>query len=413
MLNWAGNVSYSANTVHRPTSLDELRRLVARAPTMHVLGSGHSFNAIADAAELVSLEQMPSAIEIDRRAGTVTVGAAIRYGDLARELEGAQLALHNLASLPHISVGGAVATATHGSGDANGNLATAVAAVELVTSDGDVLQLSRGQDDFDGIVVSLGALGVVTRLTLEVQPSYLVRQAVFEHLRWDVLFAEFDAVMASADSVSLFTDFGDDIGQLWRKSRVTLDRPYSLGTECFGARVATQRRHPVPTLSADPCTEQLGVPGLWAERLPHFRMDAVPASGNELQSEYLVPRTEAVAALQAVRALAPLMRPHLWIAEIRTVAADQLWLSPAYRTESACLHFSWRFDPRAVSQLLPILESALVPFGARPHWGKLFVATAEVLEARFERLPDFRRLMERMDPRGAFQNAFLHRHILG
>jgi xylitol oxidase len=285
--------------------------------------------------------------------------------------------------------------------------------LELVTSDGEVLHASRGDDDFAGMVVSLGALGVVTRLTLDVQPSYQMRQEVFEHLPWDVLFAQFDAVMASADSVSLFTDFGEDVGQVWRKSRVMPDQPPSPVTECFGAQAATQAWHPVPTLPADTCTEQLGVPGSWAERLPHFRMDAVPASGNELQSEYMVRRNDAVAALQAVRTIAPSMWPLLWIAEIRTVAADELWMSSAYRTDVVCLHVSWRFDPEAVSKVLPILEAALAPFGARPHWGKLFGTRAQVLEARCERLPDFRRLAEQMDPRGAFRNAFLRRHVLG
>jgi xylitol oxidase len=288
-----------------------------------------------------------------------------------------------------------------------------VAAVELVTSEGDVLQISRGDDDFEGMVVSLGALGVVTRLTLDVQPSYQMRQDVFEHLPWDVLFTEFDAVMASADSVSLFTDFGDTVGQLWRKSRVAPDLPHAPVTECFGAKAAIQAWHPVPTLPADSCTEQLGVPGPWAERLPHFRMDAVPASGNELQSEYMMSRNAAVAALQAVRSMSPTIRPLLWTAEIRTVAADELWMSPAYRTDTVCLHFSWKFDPDAVSRVLPILEEALTPFRPRPHWGKLFVATAQGLQSRYERLADFRRLVERMDPRGAFRNAFLGRHVLG
>jgi xylitol oxidase len=413
LANWAGNHTYQSTRLHRPTSLDELRAIVARAPKIHALGARHSFSDVADSAELVTVEGLDQGIEIDRSGNTVTVSASIRYGDLARALDREGLALHNMASLPHISVGGAVATATHGSGDANGNLATAVAALELVTSEGDVVHVSRGDDDFAGMVVGVGALGVVTRLTLDVQPSYLVRQEVFEHLPWDVLYDQFGAVMSSADSVSLFLDYGDDVGQVWLKTRVAPETPLPLLEHLLGARAAARTVHPVPTLSTENLTEQLGVPGSWADRLPHFRLEAVPASGAELQSECMVPRSCAVKALQTVRDLAPVIRTHLMVSEIRTVAADDLWLSSAYGTDTLCIHFSWQPDLEAANGLLPLIETALAPFNARPHWGKLFVATAGELESRYERLPDFRRLAERLDPRGAFRNAFLDRHVFG
>lgn len=413
LANWAGNHPYRATRLHRPSSVDELRAIVARAPKIHALGSRHSFNDIADSAELVTLEGIDPGIEIDRDARTVTVGAGVRYGDLARELERTGLALHNMASLPHISLGGAVATATHGSGDANGNLATAVVGLELVTSDGDVVRVSRDDDDFAGMVVGLGALGVVTRLTLEVQPSYLVRQEVFEHLAWDALLDQFDAVMASADSVSLFLDFGEDVGQVWLKTRVTPDNPPPRQEHLLGARAALRAVDPLGGLATDRFTEQLGVPGAWADRLPHFRFESELADGEQLQSEWMVPRRWAVEALGAVRDLAPAFRPHLLISEIRTVAADDLWLSSAYETDVVCLHFSWTPDADAVTGLLPPIEAALAPFAARPHWGKLFTATARELEPRYARLPDFRRLAERFDHRGAFRNTFLERHVIG
>ena len=413
LANWAGNHPYRSTRLHRPSSVEELRTIVGRAPKIRALGSRHSFNDIADSAELVTLEGMDQGIVIDRSARTVTVGAGVRYGDLARALERAGLALHNLASLPHISIGGAVATATHGSGDANGNLATAVVALEMVTSDGDVVNVSRHDDDFAGMVVGLGALGVVTRLTLEVQPSYLVRQEVFEHLAWEALVGQFDAVMASADSVSVFLDYGDDVGQVWLKTRVPPGDPPPRREHLLGAPAALRTLHPVPTLSTENLTEQLGVPGSWVDRLPHFRLDAVPASGAELQSEWMVPRRWAVEALRAVRELAPAFRPHLMVSEIRTVAADDLWLSSAYGTDVVCLHFSWTPALDAVIGVLPAMEAALAPFAARPHWGKLFAATAQALEPRFPRLSDFRRLAERLDRRGAFRNACLERHVFG
>jgi xylitol oxidase len=411
--NWAGNYAYTATALHQPASLDELRRIVARAPKIHALGSRHCFNDIADSAELISLDGLDRAIEIDRDAGTVTVNAGMRYGDLAQALEREGLALHNMASLPHISVGGAVATATHGSGDKHSNLASAVTALELVTSEGDIIHASKGDADFPGMVVNIGALGVVTRLTLAVEPTYLVRQQVFDHLSWDVVFNQFDALVSSANSVSLFLDYGDDVDEVWLKSRVNPDVPLPLLTEHFGAPASETALHPVRALAPEACTEQLGVPGPWADRLPHFRMDAVPASGNELQTEYMVPRRHGVGALQAVKALGPVIRPHLWISEIRTVAADNLWLSSAYGADAVCIHFSWKMEPDIVAELLPQVEAALAPFEPRPHWGKIFTTPAADLAPRYPRFADFIALANRLDPRGAFRNAFLNRHVFG
>ena len=413
LTNWSGNYTYRAATVHRPSSIDALRRIASRAPKLHALGTRHCFNDIADSAELVVLDGLPNEIAIDREARTVAINPSTTYGALARELERAGLALHNMASLPHISVGGAVATATHGSGDKNGNLSTAVAALDLVTSEGELLHVARGDADFDGMVVHLGALGVVARLTLDVQPSYLVRQQVFEHLPWETLFAQFDDVMGAADSVSLFIDYRSDVNQIWLKSRVDPANPSPLREELLGARAATRPIHPVADLSPEHCTEQLGAPGPWLDRLPHFRVDSVPASGNELQSEWMLERCHAVAALRALRELAPALRPLLWTSEVRTVAADQLWLSTAYGAESVCLHFSWKLDQAAVERLLPEIETALAPFAPRPHWGKVFAATAAELAPRYPRFADFRCLAERLDPRGAFRNAYLDRCLFG
>lgn len=409
--NWAGNHTYRAARLHQPTSLDELRSIVAAAPRIHALGSRHCFNDIADSAELILLDRLDQPIEIDRDASTVTVGGGVRYGNLAVALEREGLALHNMASLPHISVAGAVATATHGSGDANGNLSTAVTALELVTSDGEVVTAARGDDDFGGMVVSLGALGVVTRVTLDVEPTYQMRQQVFDHLDWDVVYDRFDDVMSGADSVSLFTDYGDTVDQVWVKSRIDPDDPAPL-PECFlGAVAASGPLHPVRRLSADSCTEQLGVLGTWADRLPHFRMESVPASGDEIQAEYMIPRHVAVPALRAMRELAPTIQPHLHISEVRTVTADDLWLSTACGMETVCIHFSWKSDPIAVERVLPLVEQALAPFEPRPHWGKQFVMHASDIDARYERLPDFQRLAKKLDPRGAFRNDFLDRYV--
>jgi alditol oxidase len=393
--NWAGSYTYRAHTIHRPTTVEVLQQIVAAAPRIRVLGSRHTFSAITDADELVSLDGLPPEVVVGD--GSVSFGAALRYGELAPILEAEGLALHNLASLPHISVAGAVATATHGSGDRNGNLATAVTALELVTSTGEVIRAARGDPDFDGLVVGLGALGAVTRITLAVEPAYEVRQRVFEDLAWDTLYDHFDAITARGYSVSVFTLWGD-ASSVWIKSRD--GDPQDL----LGARPAPADHHPIPGIDPVNATAQLGVPGPWWDRLPHFRMGFTPSVGEELQSEYLIPRRHAVPAIEAVRALAAEIQPVLQVSEIRTIAADQLWMSPQYGRDTIGIHFTWTREPEAVERVLAKLEPALAPYDARPHWGKLFRAGPGTL---YKRRDDFVRLAERLDPRGAFRNAWL------
>ena len=342
----------------------------------------------------------------------MTCSAWLKYGELAEALAAQGVALHNLASLPHISIAGAIATATHGSGDANGNLATAVRAVELVTSDGEVLTVARGEPDFDGLVVGLGALGVVTRVTLDVEPVYEVRQRVFEGLSWDALHEHFDEITAGGYSVSVFTRWGETVDQVWIKSRVT-DAPEQEREELFGAVAATVDRHPILGLDAGQLHAAARRPGPWSDRLPHFRMGFTPSNGEEIQSEFHVARHQAEGAIRAVHALGETLRPVLQVSEIRTIAADELWMSPQYRRASVALHFTWTREPEAVARVLVELEAALAPFGARPHWGKAFHAKAAEIAPLYERLPDFARLAQRLDPRGAFRNDWLERHVLG
>jgi xylitol oxidase len=410
--NWAANLTYRAARLHRPATLDQLQELIVGASRLRVLGSRHSFNDIADAEELLVLDGLPGEAAVDHDAGTVTVPAAMRYGELAGRLRAQGLALANLASLPHISVGGAVATATHGSGDAHGHLATAVAGRELVAGTGELVTAARGDPDFDGLVVGLGALGAVTRLTLDVEPDYQVRQRTFEGLPWDELFGHLDELTSAGYSVSLFTRWGEVVDQVWVKTRVT-GAAEAVRGELFGAAAATQDRHPILGIDPVNCTRQLGVPGPWSDRLPHFRMGFTPSSGEELQSEYHLPREQAVAALQALRSLAGAIRPVLQVSELRTVAADRLWMSPQHGRETLSVHFTWHKDWPAVRRALVEVEAALAPFGARPHWGKLFLARAADLAPLYGRLGDFTALAGRLDPRGVFVNDWLRRHVLG
>jgi alditol oxidase len=410
--NWAGTYAYRAGKLHRPSTLEHLQEIVARAPLVRVLGSRHSFTDVADSAELLTLEGLPADVIVDRAAGTVSLNPGLRYGELAGTLHAERAAVHNLASLPHISVAGAVATATHGSGDANGNLATAVAALQVVASDGEIVVASRGDPDFDGLVVGLGAAGVVTRVTLDVEPAFEVRQRVFEGLGWEALFEHFDTITATGYSVSVFTRWGETTDQVWVKSRVS-EAPEQEHGDLFGAPAASVERHPILGLDPVSCTPQLGVTGPWSERLPHFRMGFTPSHGDEIQSEYIVARHHAVAAIEAVRGLSSTIRPALQVSEIRTIARDELWMSPQHGQDTVAIHFTWLRDEDAVSRALLAVEAALAPYGARPHWGKVFLADAATVAPLYERRRDFIALLERLDPRGAFRNAWLERHVLG
>lgn len=413
--NWAGNVTFSADRIHRPATEDELRRIVTEMPRIRALGTGHSFNRIADTTgDLVSLADLPPVFALDPAAHQVRIGAGMRYGDLAARLHAAGWALPNLASLPHISVAGACATGTHGSGVRNGNLATAVRALRMVTGAGEMVTLSRDVDgdQFRGAVVALGALGIVTELTLDVVPSFDIRQYVYDDLPHTALDEHLDEVLGSGYSVSLFTDWtGPRFNQVWRKCRADDPAAGAPPPRWLDATLATEPRHPVPGMPTANCTAQLGETGAWYARLPHFRLEFTPSHGEELQSEYVVERRHARQALAAIGEIADRVASVLQISEIRTVAADELWLSPNYRRESLAIHFTWIRDTEAVLPVVAAVEGALAPYAPRPHWGKLFAIPPETLAQRYERLPDFRRLVRHHDPTGRFRNELLDRYL--
>jgi xylitol oxidase len=417
LTNWAGNYTYSAARLHEPESIDQLQEIVRSVPRLRVLGSRHSFNDLADtSADLVSLARLPRVLDIDRSSDTVTIDGAVRYGDLCPALDAAGYALPNLASLPHIAVAGACATSTHGSGDRLGSLATTVSGLELLSADGEQRTFSRDRDgdEFDGMVVSLGALGVVTTLTLQLEPAFRMRQDVYERLQLRTGLDHLDEITASADSVSLFTAWrAPEFDQVWLKRRVTDGEAFEPPQTFFGTTIATRQRHPIVGMPPEACTPQLGVPGPWYERLPHFRMDATPSAGNELQSEYQVPRHLAVEALRALDPLRDRIGPLVQVSEIRTIAADGLWLSPSFGRDSVAIHFTWLPDWDAVARLLPLIEEALAPFEPRPHWGKLFAIPAEELRARYPDRDRFVALARSLDPNGTFRNPFVDGYVFG
>ena len=410
--NWAGNITFSTERLHRPASVPQLQQVVASSGRVRALGSGHSFSPVADTTgDLVSVAGLPRLIEIDAAQGTVTVSAGLRYGEIAAPLHAAGRALANLGSLPHISVAGACATGTHGSGDANTSLAAAVCAMEMVSAAGDLVTLTRQTANFAGAVVALGSLGLVTRLTLETVPAFQMRQYVYDNIPLEQLSRHFEQIVSAAYSVSLFTTWrGPVIDMAWLKCRADA-ATCPAEPEWMGGKLADGPRHPVPGMPAETCTAQLGAIGPWYERLPHFRLDFTPSSSAELQSEYLVPRTSGLDALSALATIAERLAPVVQISEIRTVARDALWLSPAYQRDCVAFHFTWIQDYPAVAPVLAAVEELLEPYGARPHWGKLFSMSPEKVRGQYEHADDFRQLMRHHDPAGKFRNQFLDRYL--
>jgi xylitol oxidase len=415
-MNWSENYTYSTDRLYLPRSAEEVQQLVKQCDKAKALGVGHSFNRIADSShEQISLKHLDS-MELDKQARTVTVGGGVTYDQLAPYLQRNGYALHNLASLTEITVAGACATATHGSGNKNGNLATAVAGMEMVTADGNVLALSRARDGdkFAGAVVHLGALGMVTKLTLNVEPTYEIAQVVYQNLSIAQLEHNLEAIFASGYSVSLFTDWQNHrIDQVWIKRRVEADKPTPMPPQFYGATLATKKLHPITGHDAESCTEQMGVPGPWFERLPHFRIGFTPSSGHELQTEYFVPYEQGYPAILAVEKLRDRITPLLFVTELRRIHADDFWLSPCYRQSSMTIHFTWKPEWPAVKQVLPMIEAALAPFNAKPHWAKMFTMAPSRIDSLYARMPEYRTLMAQHDPQGKFRNKFLNADVFG
>jgi len=412
--NWAGNITYSTGNVHTPATIEEVRNVVKSCAKLRAFGSRHSFNTIADSHfNQISLARLDQ-VDIDDKTRTATVGAGLKYGQIAPILDARGYALHNLASLPHISVAGAIATATHGSGLHNGNLATQVAALEIVTADGNILHLSHEKDGdrFLGAVVGLGALGIVTHVKLNLLPTFQVAQSVYQNLSFDHLEHHFEDIFGAGYSVSLFTDWQNHRAtQVWIKRKLAPGDKNEWASEFYGAPLAKEKLHPITGHPAESCTDQQGIPGPWYERLPHFKMNFTPSSGRELQTEYFVPRDRGFEAILAVEKLRDQITPHLFVTELRTIAPDDLWMSMAYQQPSLAIHFTWKPEWPEVRRILPQIEAQLAPFGVRPHWAKLFTVPPARIQAQYTRLAEFKASLERYDPTGKFRNAFLNTNL--
>lgn len=406
--NWAGNVTFSAADVKNPTSTLELQKLVATNSRVRALGTRHSFNDIADTSGcLISVAEIPVEVEFDSSKMTARVGGGMSFGEIAAQIQSHGFALPNLGSLPHISLAGACATGTHGSGDANQVLAAAVHSVDFVTADGTLTTISQGEPYFEGAIISLGSIGIVTTMTLKLLPTFDMKQCVYVGLSCSDIIDNLDGIFSSAYSVSIFTDWLHH-NQIWLKLR-TNDHVSDLGS--FGAHPANRDLHPAKGMPATQCTPQLGVPGVWSERLPHFRREFRPSIGEELQSEYFIERAGAADALRSIMELQPVMADVLQVSELRTVASDQFWISPASLRPSVAVHFTWVSDKQAVEPIVRQVEEALAPFDPRPHWGKIFQATPDMLRESYPRWDSFLNMCEHFDSAGKFSNEFTARYL--
>jgi xylitol oxidase len=401
MQNWSKNIDFNEKGFLQPQSLSELQEMVRSHTRIRARGSAHSFNEIANTDHYaINLSKMPQVIEVNQEKRLVKVSAGLTYGELAPALDKQGWALHNLASLPHISIAGSIATGTHGSGIKNQNLANQVISLSVVTADGDLRNISSGDSEFNALVVGLGLGAIVYQYELKVEESYQIRQVIYPEIPLVEIRGNFDQIMSSAYSVSYFTDWADpQIGNLWCKFRDDQVIPQSIG----GAAAATRKFHPIPSVDPQACTEQLGEPGAWFERLPHFKLEFTPSVGEEIQSEFYVARKDADAALAAVAALGAEIAPLLWITELRTIAADNLLLSGSYQRDTLAIHFTWK-KVDAIYPVIAKIENALKPFEARPHWGKVYTTTFEEAVSKFSELAKFKEVIESLDPTRKFEN---------
>lgn len=411
--NWAGTIAYEARERYAPTSVEQVQQLVRDAAAagrrVRVVGTRHTFNDLTDTDGVhLSLRDLPRVLRLTPEGDGVVIDGGATYTEVNRFLAQHDRALANLASLPHITVAGAIATATHGSGDAQPSLASAVRSLTHVTPTGALHTISRGEPGFERYPVHLGLFGPVVELTLDVVPAFTVATTVYEGLSYDVAVEHLDELTHDLYSFSLAPNWADGGRSLLFAKRLA---GQAAPHEWFGATAARSPRHPSPGADTAAVTEQLGAAGPSSKRLTHFRSEFEPSVGDEIQSEYLVPRRHARAALRALPDFSGVFAQLAHSMEIRTVAGDDLPASPFHAGDTLAVHVTWRRDPARVAAFLPQLESALEAFDARPHWGKAFVTSPERLRQLFPRLPEVDDEARRHDPDGVFRNRWIERVV--
>jgi xylitol oxidase len=408
MQNWSKNVDFNDRAFLQPESLTELQELVRSNQKIRARGTAHCFNEIANTSSYaINLAKMPRVIEVNPETKSVTVSSGLTYGELAPELHNQGWALSNLASLPHISIAGSISTGTHGSGIKNQNLANQVLSLDIVTAEGELRHIDRANPAFNALVVGLGLGGIVYQYELKIEPTFQIRQVIYPEIPLGILQRNFDQIMGTAYSVSYFTDWSNaQVGNLWCKFRDGEVIPESVG----GSAKADKKYHPIPSVDPVACTDQLGESGDWHQRLSHFKLEFTPSVGEEIQTEFFVDRKDAAAAIEAVSNLGEEITPLLWITELRTIAADDLWLSGAYQRDTLAIHFTWKKD-LAIYPVIEKVEAALRPYNYRPHWGKVFTADGKYLSSVYPKMSEFKALVEALDPTSKFENLFTRKFI--
>lgn len=399
--NWGGNFNYSTQNIQYPRSVAEVQQIVKNAGKLRVVGSRHSFSKIADSeCTMLSTIGLNKIIGINGSIPSVTVQGGLTYTDLLTSLNTAGFALPNLASLAEISVGGAASTNAHGTGVANQALANHIRSMEIVLANGSLLTIGPNDPRLKGMAAGLGAFGVVTQLELKLVPAFNITTYTYVNMPVQNSYENFAALQNMGFGVLLVNMF--TAPDAWNiaivYARSDANNTAMLTSNLFGGTLVSQTTQ--PSYLALLSIAQIGLSGV---------------DGNEIQTEYFVPISKAVEAIKAVTAVANSTNifPSLATAfVIRTIASDDLWMSEYYGNDTmVAIHFSWQNNVTAVEAVLPQLERAMIPYGARPHWGKMFTMEPEDFLPHYPKVNEFKKLAEQLDPKGKFRNEFLEENV--
>jgi FAD-linked oxidoreductase len=431
--NWAGNQAMAPAVVERPASTEQVTDVVSRATAagrrVKAIGSGHSFTGIGlTDGVLLDLSRLSGVLAVDRDAHRVTVGAGTTLRRLNADLAALGLGLTNMGDVDRQTAAGAISTGTHGTGRSSGAIATQVVALELVLADGSVVTCSPSSHSglFSAARVALGALGVLTAVTLQAEPAFLLR-AVERPRPLEEVLDGFDDFVAAHDHAEFFWFPHTDVALTKANDRVDgpaapLPRPRALledevlGNGVFGAvcRLGAARPALVPRLNRVAARTM----GERTYTAPAPDVFTSPRRVRFREMEYAVPRADLVPVVRELRGLPERERLRVsFPVEVRVAPADDVPLSTASGRDTAyvAVHvYAGEAAPRAggLDPWLATAERVVDAVGGRPHWGKLHSQDASTLRPRYPGFDAFLALRDRLDPAGAFSNAYLDR-VLG
>jgi L-gulonolactone oxidase len=424
--NWGGNQACTPLSLERPSSEDELVALVHRAAAagerVKVVGAGHSFTDIACTdGRMVSLDGYDHFLEVDTRAATVKVEGGITIAALGQALAEVGLAQPNLGDVAYQSIAGAISTATHGTGGRLGNISTQVKALSLVTADG-VLECSAedNADVFQAARVGLGALGVISTVTLQCVPAFTLRSIQAPRQLDEVLDAVEDLVAANDHFEFFWIPHSDRVLAITNNRTDAPAHPPGKVSAYFNDIVMENHAFGLLQRLGRANTTWIPALGRVTGRLLNAR-DVADVShrvfANQrlvrfVEMEYALPRPALAAAVRDVRSM--IDRQGLRISfpvEVRIAAADDIWLSTASGRDTGYIAVHV-FQGLPFDRYFREVEAIMNGYEGRPHWGKMHYQTAETLRPRYPHWADFIGVRDRLDPEGRFSNAYLDR-VLG